>query len=87
MDRFGFDGSQMIGPEQILSQLKSIFEEHPTPPFVSKVKDIRILGSNTAILRAIVGMVPPGKSELEPELNAHQTLVAVRREKEYLKFK
>jgi len=33
-----------------------------------------------AILRAIVGMVPPGQVDLNPALNAHQTVVASRRE-------
>ena len=31
-----------------------------------------------ALLRAIVGMVPPGGSELEPDKNAHQTVVAAK---------
>ncbi len=31
-------------------------------------------------MRAIVGMVPPGKEDLEPALNAVQTLVAARNE-------
>jgi uncharacterized protein (TIGR02246 family) len=33
-----------------------------------------------AMLRAIVGMVPPGQSDLNPALNAHQTLVAAKRD-------
>jgi hypothetical protein len=32
-----------------------------------------------AILRAIVGMVPPGQTDLNPAVNAHQTLVAAKR--------
>jgi uncharacterized protein (TIGR02246 family) len=39
------------------------------------VKDLRFLGSNAAILRAIAGMVPRGRSDLNPEVNTHQTLV------------
>jgi uncharacterized protein (TIGR02246 family) len=80
----GFDGSQAIGREEILLHLTPIFENHPTPPFISKVKDIRIFRSDFAILRAIAGMVPPGKTDLVPELNAHQTLVAVKREGRWL---
>jgi uncharacterized protein (TIGR02246 family) len=79
----GFDGSQVIGREDILSHLKPIFEKHPTPPFVNKVKSIRFLGSNIALLRAIVGMVPHGKADLNPDLNAHQTLVAVKKGDEW----
>jgi len=76
----GFDGSHVIGSKDILSHLKPIFENHPTPPFVSKVKSKRLLGSDIAILRSIVGMIPHGKTELNPELNAHQTLIAVKRD-------
>ncbi len=37
------------------------------------------MGSNTVILHAISGMVPPGKTDIEPATNAHQTLVAVKK--------
>ncbi len=76
----GFDGSQSIGREEIRSHLEPIFENHPTPPFVSKVKDIRLLDTDTALLLAIAGMTPNGKSDIASELNARQTVVAVRRE-------
>ncbi|ASN07455.1 DUF4440 domain-containing protein [Virgibacillus necropolis] len=74
----GFDGSLTSGSNEVFSHLKPIFEEHPTPPFVYKIKGIRKLDSDTGIVRAIAGMVPPGGKELDPSLNAHQTLVAVK---------
>lgn len=77
--QIGFDGSIVIGQEEILSHLEPIFESHPTAPFVTKVKDVRFLGEDVAFLRAIAGMVPPGKSDIEPSVNTHQTLVAVRK--------
>jgi uncharacterized protein (TIGR02246 family) len=77
-EMIGFDGSQAIGREEIFSHLDPIFKEHPTPPFVTKVKDVRFLGLDVAILRAIAGMVPPGQSDLDPKLNTHHTLVAVK---------
>ncbi|WP_042221781.1 SgcJ/EcaC family oxidoreductase [Oceanobacillus manasiensis] len=77
--QIGFDGSKVIGREEILSHLEPIFENHPTAPFITKVKDIRALGSEAAILHAIAGMIPPGKTEIEPSVNAHQTLVAVKK--------
>ncbi|UOR11015.1 SgcJ/EcaC family oxidoreductase [Halobacillus amylolyticus] len=82
-EQIGFDGSLMEGPEEMVSELSEVFGQHPTPPFVSKVKDVRILGEESAVLRAIVGMVPPGQTELNPELNAHQTLTAVKRDQEW----
>ena len=40
-------------------------------------REIRFLSADVALLRAVVGMVPPGQSDLRPELNAIQTLVGV----------
>jgi uncharacterized protein (TIGR02246 family) len=77
-EQIGFDGSQSIGRDEIFSHLKSIFEHHPTAKFVSKVKEVRSLGSDAAILRAIAGMVPPGKSDLNPNVNTHHTIVVVK---------
>ncbi|WP_043932866.1 SgcJ/EcaC family oxidoreductase [Bacillus sp. EB01] len=74
----GFDGSLALGPREILSHTGPIFEHHPTPPFTVKIKETNILGADTAILRAIAGMVPTGGDDLKPELNAHQTMVAKR---------
>jgi uncharacterized protein (TIGR02246 family) len=41
-----------------------------------KVKAGLLLSSEVALLRAIAGMVPQGKSDLDPKLNAIQSLVA-----------
>jgi len=45
---------------------------------VSKVRDVRLLGSDACVLRAVAGMVPTGKSDLEPKLNTHHTLVTIK---------
>jgi len=74
----GFDGSQMIARAAIASTLRQIFADHVTAPYVSKIKSVRLLSPEAAILHAIVGMVPPGQSDLNPAVNAHQTLVAVK---------
>ncbi|TCS74787.1 uncharacterized protein (TIGR02246 family) [Effusibacillus lacus] len=79
-ESIGFDGSQSIGRDEIFSHLNPIFEHHPTAKFVSKVKSVRFLGSDAAILRAIAGMVPPGQSDINPKVNTHHTLVAVKTE-------
>ena len=76
--QIGFDGSKLIGKGEILAHLTPIFLDHPTAPFITKVKEIRSLGTDAAILYAIAGMIPPGKSDIEPAVNAHQTLVAVK---------
>ena len=80
-ESIGFDGSQSVGPHEIFTHLSPIFKDHPTAEFVSKVKDIRFLGNDVAILRAIAGMIPPGKSDIQPEVNTHHTLVLVNNSK------
>ena len=76
----GFDGSLMTGRAEIASTLGQIFADHVTAPYVSKVRSVRLLSSDVAILRAIVGMVPQGQVDLNPAVNAHQTLVAAKRD-------
>ena len=74
----GFDGSQITWRVEIASTLEQIFADHVTAPYVSKVRSVRLLCSEVAILHAIVGMVPPGQSDLNPAVNAHQTLIAAK---------
>lgn len=76
-ESIGFDGSHSIGQDEIFSHLEPIFNSHPTPRFISKVKSIRFLSTDIAILRAIAGMVISGQSDIEPKLNTHHTLVAM----------
>lgn len=44
------------------------------------MKNVRFLAPDIAILRAIAGMVPHGQSDLNPDVNTHHTLVAVKTE-------
>jgi uncharacterized protein (TIGR02246 family) len=75
----GFDGTSVETAKQIEGHLASIFADHETPTYVSKVREIRPLGPDAALLRAVAGLVPRGATDLEPELTAAQTMVAVRR--------
>ncbi len=76
----GFDGSQMNGRSEIESVLGGIFVQHPTAPYTTIVRDVRLASADIAVLRALVGMVPPGTDDIDPAVNAVQTLVAVRLE-------
>ena len=42
-----------------------------------------MIADGVALLRAVVGMVPPGQSELNPDVNAVQTVVATRRDDDW----
>jgi uncharacterized protein (TIGR02246 family) len=73
----GYDGSQMDGRDAIESELARIFAHHTPATYVAKVREVRTLGPGVMLLRAVVGMVPPGQSALDPERNAIQSLVAM----------
>ena len=60
-EMIGFDGSLAIGRCDIYGHLRPIFESHPTAPFITKVKNVQLLNSEAAILRAIAGMFRPGR--------------------------
>lgn len=74
----GFDGSQMSGQAEIAAELQQIFANHLTAPYVSKIRDVRFLAPEVAVLRAVAGMVPPGQTDINPAVNSIQTLVAVK---------
>jgi hypothetical protein len=58
--------------------LSEVFGAHATPAYVQLVREVRFLNQDTALLRAASGLVPPGQEDLKPELNAIQSLLAVR---------
>src|SRR5688572_9046865 len=71
----GFDGTEMDGAKALQSAVAAVFAQHRTGAYVAKVRAVRHIGG-TAILRAVVGMISDGTEDLNPELNAVQTLVA-----------
>lgn len=76
----GFDGSMNNGRAEIEADLRRIFADHQPAAFVGKVRGVRFLAPEVAVLRAVAGMVPPGQSDLKPEVNAIQTLIAARQD-------
>jgi uncharacterized protein (TIGR02246 family) len=75
----GFDGTQVFGQMQIGAHLSEIFSHHQTARYVSIVREVRSLTEEATILSAVAGMVPPDKDDINPEVNAVQTLIAVRK--------
>jgi uncharacterized protein (TIGR02246 family) len=75
----GFDGSQVTGQMEIGAHVSEVFSHHQTASYVTIVREVRSLGSDVTLLRANAGLVPPGKDELNPEMNAVQSLVAARK--------
>jgi uncharacterized protein (TIGR02246 family) len=75
----GFDGSQVNGQMEIGAHVSEIFSHHQTASYVTIVREVRVVASDVTLLRANAGMVPPGKDDLDPELNAVQSMVAARK--------
>lgn len=75
----GYDGTVHAGRAAIEADLERIFAEHATPAYVGLVRGVTLLADDVAVLRAVAGMVPEGKTDIEPALNAVQTLTAVKR--------
>jgi uncharacterized protein (TIGR02246 family) len=73
----GFDGSLMSGPTDVSSTLTEIFVSHPTATYVTIIREIKLLSHQVAILRADAGMVPRGGTEINPNVNTRQTVVAI----------
>jgi uncharacterized protein (TIGR02246 family) len=79
----GFDGSPMNGRANIAATLGQIFADHATAAYVAKIRGIRYLAPDVVLLRAVVGMVPPEQSDINPAVNAMQTIVAVNHDGEW----
>lgn len=75
-EQVGYDGSQTAGSGQITEDIGRIFADHKTARYVPLVRGVRFLRPEVAVLRAEVGMVPPGGDDIVPERNAVQSVVA-----------
>jgi uncharacterized protein (TIGR02246 family) len=74
----GFDGSQMLGRGEVAAEIGAVFADHDTIPYVTKVRSVTALGPDAALLHAVAGMPAPGSSQIMPDRNAVQTVVARR---------
>lgn len=75
----GFDGTQVNGQLQIGAHVTEVFTHHQTPRYVGIVRDVRRLANDVTLLRANAGLVPAGKDDIDPALNAVQSMVAVQK--------
>jgi uncharacterized protein (TIGR02246 family) len=75
----GFDGTQVFGQADIGAHISEVFSHHQTARYVSIVRGVRAVTGEVVALSAVAGMVPPNKTDINPEVNAVQTLVAARR--------
>jgi uncharacterized protein (TIGR02246 family) len=73
----GFDGSTVTSAASIAGHLTGIFAGHETATCVGKVERVRQITPGCVVLLAVAGLVPPGGSDLMPNRNTVQSLVAV----------
>ena len=76
----GFDGSQVNGRSEIERHIGQVFADHQTALYVGAIREVRLLSADVGLLRAVVGMIPRGQTELNPAANAIQSLIAARRD-------
>ncbi len=77
-EMIGFDGSHFVGQSHIQQHINEIFTHHTPAPYYCKVTAVRCLGEDVAMLRAIAGMVSSDQLLINPAVNTHQTLIAVK---------
>lgn len=83
-DQIGFDGSHLRGRQEIAAFHQQLFDRFlQGSRVVGKITDMRLLTPDVALVHAIGGTVMPGQSDLAPDRNSVQTLVAVKRDGEW----
>ncbi|NOT74181.1 MAG: SgcJ/EcaC family oxidoreductase [Cyclobacteriaceae bacterium] len=80
----GFDGSQMNGPDEIQQSLEGIFKNHLTARYVWKIREVRFLSPEVAVLKSVVGMVHPDHTDIDSSKNAVQSMVAMKHHSNWL---
>jgi uncharacterized protein (TIGR02246 family) len=63
--------------------MNRIFADHATGRYVGIVREVRSFGNDVAPLHAVAGVVPAGRSDVAPDLNSIQALVAERQHGEW----
>lgn len=77
-----FDGTHLKDRQEIATCHQSLFDTFlKGSRLVGKVRSVRFLTPDVAVMHGIAGTVLAGKSDIEPERNSVLTFVAIKREK------
>jgi uncharacterized protein (TIGR02246 family) len=83
-DFIGFDGTYMKGPQEIASFHQMLFDKFlKGSRLVGKIRSVRFVTEDVAIMIAVGGTVMAGQSDIEPDRNSVHTIVAVKRESKW----
>ena len=78
-DLVGFDGTHLKGRQEIVSFHQQLFDSYVKGSrLVGKVRKIRFLTSDIALIHVIGGTIMAGQTDIDPERNSVQTLVATK---------
>jgi uncharacterized protein (TIGR02246 family) len=78
-DLVGFDGTHLKGKQEIATFHQQLFESYVKGTrLVGKVRRIRFLTPEVAIVHVVGGTIMAGQTDIEPERNSIQTLVATK---------
>lgn len=80
-DFVGFDRTYLKGRQQIASFHQMLFDKFLKGScLIGKIRSIRFVTNDIAIMIAVGGTVMAGQSDIEPERNSIHTIVAVKRD-------
>ena len=83
-DLVAFDGTHFKGREEIAPFHQELFDKWlKGSRLVGKVKDVRFLSPDVAVMHAVGSTVMRGKDEPSPERDSIQTLLAIRQDGEW----
>jgi uncharacterized protein (TIGR02246 family) len=75
-DLVGFDGTHLKGRQQIASFHQQLLETYVKGSrLVGKIRDVRFLTPNVAIMQAVGGTIMKGQADIDPDRNSIHTLV------------
>ena len=78
-DYIGFDGTHLKGRQEIASFHQMLFNRFiKGSRLVGKIRSIRFVTDDVAVMVAVGGTVMAGQSDIEPDRNSIHTLVAVK---------
>jgi uncharacterized protein (TIGR02246 family) len=83
-DLVGFDGTHLKGRREIASFHQQLLDSWVKGSrLVGEVRSVRFLAPTVAVMHAVGGTVMAGQTDLEPERNSVQTLVALKDDGEW----
>jgi uncharacterized protein (TIGR02246 family) len=78
-DLVGFDGTHLKGRQNIASFHQQLFDTFlKGSRLVGKIRDMRFLTKDVAIMHAVGGTIMDGQADIEPERNSIHTIVVKR---------